>query len=1018
MQVMAFESEQATMSHDSPSRLASMSRISPKSTTSSVNSGCHGPHNLNVLGFRNVLQAFRYIGDQQGIKESDLHEKLKKVSDKQLRQQTMEHLHELFEIHDKDKSRTLDLMEFQDMLNSSTLLQKAVYTLLVEAGQEVSEDSPHENLMEMLVLFLVGLNCVVMAISADYSQEWIGWQVIEIVFLAAFTVEIIIKVGSAAMRHIGSQNNGVCSWSLCVLQGAQDYLREPMNVFDVAVTVMAGIDLLLTFLQVGESTNLTMFRIFRLARLGRLAKVFRGNRELGLLISGIATGMRTVLWSFVLLGTITFTLAVLLRQNREQGNHEELDKTFSSVPSSMFVIFRCLVLGSEGACSDGNNEPFFTTLSDEMGWLFKIPWLISEVLVICGILNVIASVFLVQAQHNNHNLQQKIDTHMKPREDKLLMKLDKLLRTLVRPQRKSMPPMERQATNVTRYIQQKHPEVLSKVPNLSKAVVGFARNIQDSKEKYQFAMDRFELEEMEACNRLRNVPCAQLHYVNEDEVLLADDTVDGVDAEIELQFGIGLASPEACEVLLLQESNHLAELMEEAHEVQQYVKSLILPNSTWALTPQAGFASENNCPDSLNTFSNTGRSAFRTQASSSVWHQSDKLCDEAYDPGVKGQNRIREKVEMKYEGKYERNRDYSRIGLIYESVKHMLHSLQTFLHYRLDSNCIEVVKLDNRFREPTSLGWMDITLLMRVRVPSSGRLHLMEVQMQLHDMMEVKGTQHGFYSAVRAILPDDALRIIIDQLTTDTTLDLGMTALEWQECLKNEGVKEILDELRVPECIRKDIVDILDADGSGTVTSLELREALLRCRGEPHAADLIDCKLKIQHLQHHMQSHLETQMHLLHDMLIGNGKDMLQIQQDMLRGIHDKLQCQEKRISQPCQDVQQLQAASRNEVPTEPVNPPHINKSVPTPQDLKPSPQDRNHNARSSPALNQHIQHSPQPAHPEPADPKHIQINQPSPHDPKAIRNAPVTDPFAVLRSRLAAPVAKEWAGTMIEELR
>merc|ERR1719487_1396734 len=144
-----------------------------------------------------------------------------------------------------------------------------------------------------------------------------------------------------------------------------------------------------------------------------------------------------------------------------------------------------------------------------------------------------------------------------------------------------------------------------------------------------------------------------------------------------------------------------------------------------------------------------------------------------------------------------------------------------------------------------------------------------------------------------------------------------MTTQEWHQCLKNEGVKQLLDELCVPEAVRKDVVDILDADGSGTVTTAELREALLRCRGQPHAADLVDCKLKLQHLQHYLQRHLESQMHLIHDMLVGDGKDKMDIMQDMLQQILDR--------SHQAEPMNPQQSTSQSS--TEPVKPQHINKS-------------------------------------------------------------------------------------------
>ena len=46
--------------------------------------------------------------------------------------------------------------------------------------------------------------------------------------------------------------------------------------------------------------------------------------------------------------------------------------------------------------------------------------------------------------------------------------------------------------------------------------------------------------------------------------------------------------------------------------------------------------------------------------------------------------RIREKVETKYSGRYERNRDYCRLGLIYDSVQHLLSALTTLLRFSVE----------------------------------------------------------------------------------------------------------------------------------------------------------------------------------------------------------------------------------------------------------------------------------------------------------------------------------------------
>merc|ERR1719387_2381759 len=169
--------------------------------------------------------------------------------------------------------------------------------------------------------------------------------------------------------------------------------------------------------------------------------------------------------------------------------------------------------------------------------------------------------------------------------------------------------------------------------------------------------------------------------------------------------------------------------MDEALEVQLHVKNLILPGSDWARVSGAGMSGD-------------------------VWPSSRKTfpVDEAVDPGPKGIKRIKEKVETKYGGKYERNRDYCRLGLIYDSVSHLLEGLEKILKFKIKENGMKVVELENRFARPTSLGWQDISLLLRVRVPSSGRFHVMEIQMQLRRLMKVRDTEHGCYEKIRSLI--------------------------------------------------------------------------------------------------------------------------------------------------------------------------------------------------------------------------------------------------------------------------
>jgi len=132
--------------------------------------------------------------------------------------------------------------------------------------------------------------------------------------------------------------------------------------------------------------------------------------------------------------------------------------------------------------------------------------------------------------------------------------------------------------------------------------------------------------------------------------------------------------------------------------------------------------------------------------------------------------------------------------------------------------------------------------------------------MQLHGLMEVRDAAHDFYAKIRGILPESAVDTVIDRLTCNTTLDLGITKSEWTHCLENPQVKKLLDELCVDEELRLDIIDCIDADGSGVVTTAELHEGLMMCRDPPRAHELLEVRLKIREMQQWLRNRLKPEV--------------------------------------------------------------------------------------------------------------------------------------------------------------
>ena len=69
------------------------------------------------------------------------------------------------------------------------------------------------------------------------------------------------------------------------------------------------------------------------------------------------------------------------------------------------------------------------------------------------------------------------------------------------------------------------------------------------------------------------------------------------------------------------------------------------------------------------------------------------------------------------------------------------------------------------------------------------------------------------------------------------------------------------------------LVEIIDVDNSETVTTSELRNALALCRTPARGQDIMVCKLKLDHMQHYLQTNLLGQLHNNYDNNYYNSYD-------------------------------------------------------------------------------------------------------------------------------------------------
>lgn len=237
-------------------------------------------------------------------------------------------------------------------------------------------------IMEPMIALMLFCNAFTIGLSSDIA--WDGWVVCEAAFTFFFSLEVIVKV--------------------CIL-GCYTHFAGPdrhWNWFDLVVVALAIFDLAITLFARGDNSmnSFTMVRLARLAKITRLMRLIRLLRlrcfkELLLMVKGVIAGMRTLVWAFVLLATLIYILAVMLRQtvgeDRVQvANDPYKTVLFHSIGWSMFNIFRCLT----DDCTLLNGTPIVGHMYHHYGYKFVIPYTCIVLFVTFGIFNLIMAVFV------------------------------------------------------------------------------------------------------------------------------------------------------------------------------------------------------------------------------------------------------------------------------------------------------------------------------------------------------------------------------------------------------------------------------------------------------------------------------------------------------------------------------------------------------------------------------------------------------------------------------------------------
>ena len=139
---------------------------------------------------------------------------------------------------------------------------------------------------------------------------------------------------------------------------------------------------------------------------------------------------------------------------------------------------------------------------------------------------------------------------------------------------------------------------------------------------------------------------------------------------------------------------------------------------------------------------------------------------DACDPGLKGRPRAEQKSQSKYKDAsglvhYEKLRDLSRLSLVFETFDGM----EAMLEHMLSDDMFggNVVRVENRYFNPTVLGWRDLQVLVRVplaRKSDAGGVvhHICEIQLQHALLADARRAAHKHYDAIRTRLAVRAVK--------------------------------------------------------------------------------------------------------------------------------------------------------------------------------------------------------------------------------------------------------------------
>lgn len=248
---------------------------------------------------------------------------------------------------------------------------------------------------QLLVCLVIFVNAITIGIETDLGEG--AWGTIETAFLVIYIIELTLRIVVDKMEN----------------------LKDPWFYFDAFLLICGVMDFVFELISAAEValSEMIVFRILRLMKLARLFRLLRFFRELLLLVNSIASALKTLTWTWVLLALVIYVFSILYTKSLGHAypDDEEVQQLWGTVPRSAFTLFGILTLDSWVAP---------TRKTWDVSPVMVLVTLMYITLTAFAIMNVVIAVIvegtIQTAMTNQDDLQRKLEEDIKNWSGKLV----------------------------------------------------------------------------------------------------------------------------------------------------------------------------------------------------------------------------------------------------------------------------------------------------------------------------------------------------------------------------------------------------------------------------------------------------------------------------------------------------------------------------------------------------------------------------------------------------------------------